>query len=392
VSSRLRGLVFPLVTVLLAFVIGGLVVAVVGGDPLSVYKQLAVGAGLDWPLQYLPGHPVGVNPVVAEINITHTIVYATPLILTGLAVGFAFRCGLFNIGAQGQYWLGAYVGVMFSLWLTDRISGRGPLVITMATIAAALAGAAWAAIPGVLKAYRGAHEVISTIMLNWIAIFGGQYLFGLGGPFQDKSSSAPQSRTVPLHATYNAIWGFIPGASVTVALFVALGAAVVYWLLLSRTTLGYEIRAVGFNPEAARYGGVSVKRSIVLAMAIAGAFAGLAGAADVLGSGSFQIQTTNIQVVDVGFTGIAVALLGRNTAVGIVASAFLFAVLHTGANGISSGFSPELAINLATIIQGVIILFVGSELIVRWVLGRVRRRREEIPPATQLPPALEQGV
>jgi general nucleoside transport system permease protein len=390
VSERLRGLLFPLVTVVLAFVLGGLVVLVVGGNPIAVYRELAVGAGLNWPLQYIPGHPVHVDPVVSEIDLTHTIVYATPLILTGLAVGFAFRCGLFNIGGQGQYWVGAYLAIEVGLYVTGHWPGHGREAVFLATLAAALMGSAWASIAGFLKAYRGAHEVISTIMLNWIAIFGGQWLFGLGGPLQDKASHGPESRTLPLSATYDAIWGFIPGASVTIALFIALGAAVVYWLLLSRTTLGYEVRAVGLNAEAARYGGISVKRSIVLAMAISGAFAGLAGGADVLGSGSFQIQTTNLQVVDAGFTGIAVALLGRNTAVGIILAAFLFAVLHTGANNISGGFSPELATNLATIIQGVIILFVGGEVVVRWLVaaGWRRKRPGDSPPIV---PSIQEG-
>ncbi len=383
--GRLHGALFPLATVVLAFVLGGLVVILVGANPFTVYKQLAVGAGLDWPLQYLPGHPIQVDPVVSEINLTHTLTYATPLVLTGLAVGFAFRCGLFNIGGQGQYWVGAYLAVEVALYTTDHWHGHGREAVVLATLAAALMGSAWASIAGLLKAYRGAHEVISTIMLNWIAIFGGQWLFGLGGPLQDKHSSAPVSRTLPLSATYNSIWGFIPGSSVTVAIFIALGAAVAYTLILARTTLGYEVRAVGLSAEAARYGGVSVKRSIVLSMAIAGAFAGLAGAADVMGSGSFQIQTTNLQVVDAGFTGIAVALLGRNTGIGIVLGGLLFAVLHTGANNVSSGLSPELAINLATIIQGVIILFVGGEIAVRWILsGGGRRRGKDEPPALAL--------
>ena len=387
-TARLRGLLFPLVTVVIAFVLGGLVVLVVGGNPIEVYRELAVGAGLNWPLQYIPGHPVHVDPVVSEIDLTHTLVYATPLILTGLAVGFAFRCGLFNIGGQGQYWVGAYLAIEVGLYVTGHWPGHGREAVFLATLAAALMGSAWASIAGFLKAYRGAHEVISTIMLNWIAIFGGQWLFGLGGPLQDKASQGPESRTLPLSATYDSIWGFIPGASVTIAIFIALGAAVVYWLLLSRTTLGYEVRAVGLNPEAARYGGISVKRSIVLAMAISGAFAGLAGAADVLGSGSFQIQTTNLQVVDAGFTGIAVALLGRNTAVGIILGGLLFSVLHTGANNIAGGFSPELAINLATIIQGVIILFVGGEVVVRWLVASGWRRKRDSPPVV---PPIQEG-
>ena len=384
--ARLGSALFPLVTVALAFVLGGLVVILVGSNPFTVYKQLAVGAGLDWPFQYLPGHPVHVDPVVSEINLTHTLAYATPLVLTGLAVGFAFRCGLFNIGGQGQYWVGSYLAIEIALWVGDHWAGHGREAVFLATVGAALMGSAWAAIAGFLKAYRGAHEVISTIMLNWIAIFGGQWLFGLGGPLQDSHSNAPVSRTLHLSATYDSIWGFIPGSSVTIAIFIAIGAAVVYSLILSRTTLGYEVRAVGLNPEAARYGGVSVRRSIVLAMAIAGAFAGLAGAADVMGSGSFQIQTSNLQVVDAGFTGIAVALLGRNRGFGIVLGGLLFAVLHTGANNISSGLAPELAINLATIIQGVIILFVGGEIVVRWILsGGGRRRSKDEPPALTLP-------
>ncbi len=181
-KQRLRALVFPLATVVIAFVIGGLVVILVGANPFTVYKQLAVGAGLDWPFQYLPGHPVHVDPVVSEINLTHTLTYATPLVLTGLAVGFAFRCGLFNIGGQGQYWVGAYLAIEVALYVTDHWPGHGREAVFLATVAAALMGSAWAAIAGFLKAYRGAHEVISTIMLNWIAIFGGQWLFGLGRP------------------------------------------------------------------------------------------------------------------------------------------------------------------------------------------------------------------
>ena len=169
--------------------------------------------------------------------------------------------------------------------------------MVLATIAGALMGSAWAAIAGVLKAYRGAHEVISTIMLNWIAIFGGQWLFGLGGPLQDAQRRAGLAHAAALGDVQTRSGASSPAERHGRDLHRARRRR---RLLAdpSRTTLGYEVRAVGLNPEAARYGGVSVKRSIVLSMAIAGAFAGLAGAADVLGSGSFQIQTTNLQVVD----------------------------------------------------------------------------------------------
>jgi simple sugar transport system permease protein len=351
----------PLFTVILAFVIGGLVVLLAGANPFGVYKDLWVGAGFDWPFQYLPGNPFGVDGTLSEINIISTLVTFTPLVLTGLAVAFAFRCGLFNIGGQGQFWAGAVAGL-----LTAHALG-GVAGMALGTLAGAAAGGAWAAVPGALKAFRGAHEVVSTIMLNWIAIYMTSYLFGLGGPLQDASTGSPTSDTVPDSATYPGVWGVIQ--PVHIGIFIALGAAVLFWVILNRTTLGYEVRAVGYNPEAARYGGISVSRSIILAMAIAGAFAGLAGVGDVLGR-SHQIVTTNLAGDSTGFTGIAVALLGRNTPVGVVLSALLFASLSSGARLLSGSFSPELASALATIIQGVIILLVGGEAIVRWLMFR----------------------
>jgi simple sugar transport system permease protein len=174
---------------------------------------------------------------------------------------------------------------------------------------------------------------------------------------------------VPDSATYPGVWGAIQ--PVHIGIFIALAAAVVFSIVLNRTTLGYEVRAVGFNPEAARYGGISVSRSIIAAMAISGAFAGLAGVGDVLGR-SHQIVTTNLAGDSTGFTGIAVALLGRNRPVGVVLSALLFASLSSGARLLSGSFSPELASALATIIQGVIILLVGGEAIVRWLMFRAK--------------------
>jgi simple sugar transport system permease protein len=373
--SRLQALLVPLVTVVLAFAVGGVIVLAAGANPITVYKAMWVGAGFDWPFQFLPGNPFGVNPVLAEINIIATLVGFTPYVLAGLAVGFAFRCGLFNIGGQGQYWVGATFGFLVAEWL------GGTAGMVLGTVAGLLGGALYGAIPGALKAFRGAHEVITTIMLNWIAIYSLQYLFGIGGPLADASSGEPISKALPDSATYPQIWGTIQG--VTIGIFISLGMVVVYWVLLNRTTLGYEVRAVGFSPEAARYGGVSVRRSIVLAMAISGAFAGLAGAGQVLGV-SHQIASTDVPATAIGFTGIAIALLGRNTAVGITLSALLFASLDSGSRFLSGSFSPELANSLATIIQGVIILLVGGETVVRWLLTR-RKLAEEPPPDVTLP-------
>jgi simple sugar transport system permease protein len=224
----------------------------------------------------------------------------------------------------------------------------------------------------------GAHEVISTIMLNWIAIWIGVFLFGQGGPLQNSTQQfVPISNDVVDGAKLPVFWGDPLLQGLHVGFFIAIGALVVYWLLLNRTTLGYGVKAVGFNPEAARYGGISVARNYFLAMAISGAFAGLAGAIDILGW-QFRLATGDVQGLQLGFVGIAVALLGRNTAVGVGLAALLFGGLLTGTstrNLDPSIFKPELASNLTLLIQGLVVLFVGADVIVLWLMGRVRRRR-----------------
>ena len=356
-----RGALTPILTVVLAFVVGGLVVVIAGGNPFAVYRSLFVGAGLDWPFQFLPGNPFDVNPQLSEFFLIATLVTWTPLILTGLAVAFAFRCGLFNIGGNGQLIIGSVAAYV----VAREVGGAGGVLV--GALAGALGGMLWGGLPGALKAFRGAHEVISTIMLNFIAVAIGAYLVGSGGRLA--TGGQPASAVLPESTMYPVLWGDVQG--VHVGLLVALVAAVAYWAILNRTTLGYEVRAVGYNPEAARYGGVSVRRSIVLAMAISGLFAGLAGAGEVLGVHGRLAEST-IRVSDIGFTGIAVALLGRNKALGVVLAALLFASLASGAGNLSGDFSAELARSLATIIQGVIILLVGGEAIIRWALGRRR--------------------
>jgi simple sugar transport system permease protein len=287
------------------------------------------------------------------------------LILTGLAVAFAFRCGLFNIGGQGQYLVGAYVSVIVgSSWA----GLAGPAHIFLAVLFAALAGAVWAGIAGFLKAATGAHEVISTIMLNWIAVWVGQYFFGLSGPFQGPDQFNPISNTIAPSAQLPVFWGTVTLQGLHVGIFIALGALVVFWIILNRTTLGYEVRAVGFNPDAAEYGGISVKRNYFLAMAISGFFAGLAGAMDILGwEGAQGLSTPTILTSNIGFIGVAVALLGRNTAIGTLLGALLFGALYVGTSTrhlSASVFDPQLAGNLTYIIQGMVVLFVGADLLI----------------------------
>jgi len=237
-------------------------------------------------------------------------------------------------------------------------------------------GALWAGIAGLLKATVGANEVISTIMLNYTAIYVGDYLFGLGGPLQNGAQrSVPVSNDIVPGAKLHVFWGDPELQGLHIGIFVALAALVVFWVVLNRSTTGYEVRAVGLNPEAAKYGGMSVARNYLLVMAVCGFFAGLAGAMDVLGW-QFRIATNDIDISQIGFYGIAVALLGRNTAVGTFFAALLFGGLLSGTsqrNLDPTIFEPELASNLTTIIQGLVVLFVSADVLVISILRSGRR-------------------
>jgi general nucleoside transport system permease protein len=373
-AQRAGGAVAPLLTVLLAFVMGGLVVLVTTGkNPINTYRAIFDGSGLNWFFQI----PWDTNSNAA-FNLQQTLIQTTTLILVGLAVAFAFRCGLFNIGGLGQYLAGA----IFAVWVGSSFAGMSPIPhVLLVLVIGTLAGALLAGIAGFLKATVGAHEVITTIMLNWTVIWIGVFLFGLGGPLQnDTQSSVPVSNDVVEGAKLRVFWGDPLLQGLHIGFFIALGALVVYWVILNRTTLGYGVKAVGFNPEAARYGGISVARNYFLAMAISGAFAGIAGAIDILGW-QFRLSTGDVQASassGIAFTGIAVALLGRNTAVGTFFAALLFGALITGTstrNLDPSIFQPELASNLALLIQGLVILFVGLDFVVLWLLARMRGRK-----------------
>jgi ABC-type uncharacterized transport system permease subunit len=380
VLQRAGGLVTALVTTLLAFFVGGLVVLITtGNNPLSTYQAIFDGTGLNWFFPWVDGE----ERTRAAFDLQSTLVLTTSLILTGLAVAFAFRCGLFNIGGQGQYMIGAIVGV----WIGSSLPGLPGLVhILLALVMGVLAGAMLAGIAGILKATVGAHEVIVTIMLNWIVYWLGTYLFGLEGPLQNTTpggESNPVSNDVVPDARLDVFWGNPLLQGLHIGFFIALSALVAYWVILNRTTLGYEVRAVGFNPEAARYGGISVARNYFLAMAIAGGFAGLAGAIDILGW-QFRLAVNDVQISQIGFIGIAVALLGRNTAVGVGFAALLFGALLTGTstrNLDPEVFNPNLADNLTVMIQGLVVLFVGADLLVLYLWDarkRLRRGRREV--------------
>jgi len=386
-AQRAGGIVMPLVTTVFALLMGMVVVAATGHNPFTAFKGIFNGTGLNWFFPWV----LGQERADAAFNLQQTLIVTSTLILTGLAVSFAFKCGLFNIGGQGQYIVGALVSTWVGTSWAHMASG---LHIFIAVALATVAGAAWAAIAGFLKATVGAHEVITTIMLNFVASYVAQALVGRGGQLQnDVDRSNPVSSDIVDKAHLPVFWGDPILQGLHVGFFIALAMPVVFWLVLNRTTLGYEVRATGFNPEAARYGGVNVRRSYIMAMAISGSFAGLAGAIDILGW-QFRLGVLDIQIVNIGFIGIAVALLGRNSAIGVPLAALLFGALTQGTStrnpAIQDVFDPRLAGNLSTIIQALVLLFVGSDLLFLylWQLRRKARRfGRRSPPVAQEPAA-----
>lgn len=329
--------VIPLLAIFTALVIGVLIIMATGssfGDAMTAYGALVQGS-------------VGSLRAISE-----TLTAATPLILAGLSVALAFRAGLFNIGAEGQ----ALIGGMFAVWVGFSITGLPLLVhLPLAVLAGIVGGAAWGFIPGFLKARTGAHEVITTIMLNYIALRLVDYLLKTS-VFQREGRNDPVSKNIEPSAQLPAFLnGIDPALRVHAGLFIALAAAfLVYWLLF-RTTIGFEFRAVGANPKAARYAGISVTKVYVLVMMIAGALAGTAGAGQVLG---VLDRATPGFTADVGFDGIAVALLGRSNPWGVVAAALLFGGLRAG--GQQMQVSANVGIDLISVIQALIIIFVAA--------------------------------
>ena len=374
--ERVGGALVPLAATILAFLIGGLVVLITGHNPVTAYRAIFNGTGFNWFFPWVTGQ----ERTIAAKDLQETLRVATPLILTALAVAFAFRAGLFNIGGQGQYW----VGFMAALFVGTHLhSLPRPLHVLVGLGAGILGGMLWGGIAGFLRATSGAHEVITTIMLNWIAIFGGQYLYELGGPLQGSNASLPRSDVIDASAKLWVWWGTFPGLHV--GIFIAIAALVVYTLILNRTTLGFGLRAVGFNPDAAAYSGIPVRRSYFLALAIAGGFAGIAGAIDVMGF-KYSVDTSDFGS-GIAFTGIAVALLGRNKPVGIFFAGLLFAGLQVGTSSRNLDpaiFPPELATDLSTMIQALVIFFVAADVLIIYI-WRLRRHLKSRTPLKEEP-------
>jgi ABC-type uncharacterized transport system permease subunit len=338
----LRQLIFPLIAVVAALIVGGILVLFVGDSPIETYTLL-FGSALSWP-----------------DGIGYTLFNATPLIFTGLAVLVAFRGGLLNIGAEGQL----YVAAFATAWVGITFAHLAAWVLLpLCVLAAILAGAAWGAIPGVLKARFGSHEVINTIMLNFVAAALVSYFT----QYHYKAPGDPIMETTMIGggAHIARLGRFVPGLPERIPLnlgFVfALIACLLVYLFLWRTTWGYEIRATGSNPSAAEYGGISIRRQIVLAMAVSGALAGMVGVNEVLG---YRYRYYDGFSANYGFTGIAVALLGRNHPVGVLFSALLFGMLIRGGIFVDA-FTNHVTKDLVDVLQGTVILFVSAEALFR---------------------------
>jgi ABC-type uncharacterized transport system permease subunit len=331
----------PLINLIVAFFVAGLVVLLVGESPFRAAVILIEGA-------FGGGQ-----------NIAYTLYYATNFIFTGLAVAVAFHCGLFNIGGEGQ----AYVGGLGVALVCLAFDGTFPWWVNfpLAIMGSALAGALWALIPAWLQAKRGSHIVITTIRFNFIAASLMVYL--LVGPLKPANSMAPQTRTFLEGGQLPKLGWLLEGmglsvrsAPLNISFLLALLAATFVWALIWRTRLGYEIRTMGFSSKAARYAGVSEARIIIITMMISGALAGMMSLNVIMGD---QHHMAIDFVTGAGFVGIAVALMGRSHPVGIVPAAILFGMLYQGGADLSFEM-PNISRDMIVIIQGLVILFAGA--------------------------------
>lgn len=353
-GSKSRKVLVPLAAVALGFVLGSLVILITGRSPLLMFNAIIQGI-------------TGFNIMSGSFNPRHIgelVVQSMPIILTGLCVGFAFRTGLFNIGAEGQLMMGALAATAVALTVRAPAAIHLPLIL----LAGMAAGGLWGAIPGYFKARFNVHEVVVTIMLNYTALHVNNYtiLNVFGSVDRVKTAEFPASallRSPFLASVTNGSrlnWGFIP----------VVLAVLSFWFILEKTSFGYSLRAVGFNKDAAKYAGMKVERNVVLSMIIAGAFAGLAGA--VITTGTFSFGRALPAAEGYGFDGIAVALVGMNHAPGILLAGLLFGVLKSAGPLMQSAGIPR---EIGGIIQASIVMFVAMKLGIERLLMMARGRK-----------------
>ncbi len=348
---NVRGMLVPALAIFTAILIGSVLILLAGLDPLKAYGGLLQGA------------------LGTDAGIVRTLVKMTPLLFAGLSVAFAFKGGLFNIGAQGQLVMGS----LLAAWVGFAIPGLPPVVhVILAILAGMIGGALWGAIPGLLKAYRGAHEVIVTIMLNYIASLLLEWLVS---PVRASAPPGPlaacreigkcaQGKTPDILPSAHLPALYVPAGGDTevlhIGVFLAIFTAIILFIVIYRTTFGFELRMVGLNPSAAKYSGVNVSRMTVLTMMIAGALAGLAGAIQTLGV-NYRFEVN--QSLSLGFDSIAVALLAANNPLAIIPSALLFGGMSAGGTNMQS--LSRVPSDLIQVVQALILIFVAADQIIR---------------------------
>jgi simple sugar transport system permease protein len=351
--SALDAMLIPFLAILTAVVLGGVIIAIVGGNPFLAYYGLIQGS-------------FGSAKALSE-----TAVWASPYIFAGLAVALAFKGGLFNIGAEGQLAVGATFAALIGYALPTWLGRDIPAIIhlPLAIIVGMGMGAVWAGIVGFLKAYTGGHEVINTIMMNYIALNTISFL--LNGPMKAQDPGNVSART-PLIAESARFSPIFDGLRVHWGFVLALLVAFLVWWLLNKTTLGFEIRTVGLNPDAAKYAGINVKRIIILTMALSGMLAGLAGTIEVTG---LNYRHELGFSTGYGFDAIAIALLGKSHPLGVVLAAILFAAMRNGATRMQ--FLTQMPVDLISMLQALILLFVAADAIVRYIY-RIKAKGERV--------------
>ncbi len=329
-------IVTTFLSLLASLFVASLLVLAVGESPIKVFSVFLVHSLFGWE------------------NIAFTLFYTTPLLFTGLSVAIAFKVGLFNIGCEGQLYLGSIAATLVALALPTTPSY---ILLPVVIIAAFMAGGIWGAIPGYLKVRFGSHEVINTIMLNFIAYGISNYL--VVGPFKRQGDQLLETEFIPKSAwvfRMHEIFPLIPeSVPFNGSIFIALIACLLYWLFFGRTRYGYEMEAAGFSAEVSRYAGIASNRYIILAMFASGGVAGLVATHEVLG---FRHTLHDNFSNGIGFFGIAVALLGRSNPIGIILASLLFGVLSRGSLFLDIEFK-NLSNDLVVVIQGIIILFVA---------------------------------
>ncbi len=345
----------PFISVVIAVLVGSVIIWLSGHSPVLAFSAMFQGA------------------FGSQRQIGETLLRSTPLIFTGLAVAYGFRAGLFNIGAEGQLFLGGLAAAFLGVRLASY-----PMAVSVPVIllGGAVAGAAWAFIPAVLKARIGAHEVITTMMFTYI----GRYIVSwlVTGPLKAPGAIphtveiAVSSRLIKL----NELLPFLKPTRAHIGIFIAIVFAFLVWLLLRYTTMGYEARAVGFNQPAAEAAGISVSATTIKSLCFSGALAGLAGCAEVMG---VHYRLFDQFSSGLGFTGIAVALLAKNNPLGVIASAILFGALSAGASTMQ--LEADVSQKVIYILQAIIIFLIAAETIVAWFVKRVRSRKEVVPVA-----------